>query len=79
MIGDIDPGVLLELAISHHVADLRRAEADRVAKRHRRRGPSLRTRATEALGDGLIGLGLRLKRRHARLSETGHLYEPSAP
>ena len=79
MMGDLDSGVLWELAMDRHEAYLRQAEAARVSNRLHRPGPSLRERVTVAVGDHLITLGLRLKRRYARQLDSGRLYGPSVP
>ncbi len=74
MIGDLDSGVMWRLAMDRHDAYLRQAETDRVSERLRRPGPSLRERATVAVGDHLIALGLRLKRRYDPQPAAGRLY-----
>ena len=79
MMGDLDPGVLWELAMGRHEAYLRQAETDRVSKRLHRPAPSLRERVTVAVGDHLITLGLSLKRQYDPQPSPGHLYGRSGP
>ena len=74
MMGDVDPGVLWELAKMRHGEHLRDAAADRSFRQGRSSGLGLRHRLTVAVGEHLIALGLRLKQRHDPQPAPGHLY-----